>query len=67
VQNDLSISQLSELIDRERRTIAKQLSDVPHVAGQRGAMLYESTEGLPLVYAVDNLEGARAEQARSAA
>jgi hypothetical protein len=33
-------------------------------------MLYESTEALPLVYAVDNLEAARAaraEQARSAA
>ncbi|PYI81223.1 MAG: hypothetical protein DMF05_03630 [Verrucomicrobia bacterium] len=71
VQNDLSmhlsISQLSELTGRDRRTIAKQLSDVPHVAGQRGAMLYESTEALPLVYAVDNLEGARAEEAGSAA
>jgi hypothetical protein len=40
---------------------------VPHVGGERGAMLYESTEALPLVYAVDNLEAARAEQARSAA
>ena len=38
---------------------------MPHVAGERGAMLYESTEALPLVYAVDNLEAARAEQARA--
>ena len=30
-------------------------------------MLYESAEALPLVYAVDNLEAARAEKARSAA
>ena len=30
-------------------------------------MLYGSAEALPLVYAVDNLEAARAEQARSAA
>ena len=63
----LSISQLSELTGRDCRTIAKQLSDVPHVADQRGAMLYESTEALPLVYAVDNLEAARAERASSAA
>jgi hypothetical protein len=53
VQNDLSmhlsISQLSELTGRDRRPIAKQPTDVPHVAGERGAMLYESTEALPLV------------------
>jgi hypothetical protein len=30
-------------------------------------MLYESAEALPLVYAVDNLATARAEQARSPA
>ena len=29
--------------------------------------MYESTEALPLIYAVDNLEAARAEQARSQA
>jgi hypothetical protein len=27
--------------------------------GERGAMLYESIDALPLVYAVDNLEAAR--------
>jgi hypothetical protein len=66
----LSISQLSELTGRDRRTVAGKLRDVPYVAGERCAMLYESTEAFPLVYAVDNLEAARAaraEQARSAA
>ena len=47
--------------------MAGKLRDVPHVAGDRGAMLYESTEALPLIYAVDNLEAARAAQARSQA
>ena len=30
-------------------------------------MLYESSEVLPLIYAIDNFEAARAEQARSQA
>jgi hypothetical protein len=63
----LSISQLSDLTGRDRRTIAKQLKDSPYVAGERGAFLYESTETLPIVYAVDNLEAARAKQALSQA
>jgi hypothetical protein len=63
----LSISQLSELTGRDRRTVAGKLADVPHTAGERGAMLYESSEALPLIYAVDNLEAARASQARSQA
>ena len=37
------------------------------VDGQKGAHLYDSREALPLIYAVDNLEAARAEQARSQA
>ena len=49
----LSISQLSELTGRDRRTMAKQLSDFPYTVGERCAMLYESVEALPLVYAVD--------------
>jgi hypothetical protein len=69
--NDLSIhltiSQLSELTGRDRRTVAKQLSDLKHTAGEGGAMLHESAEALPLVYGVDNLATARAEQARSQA
>lgn len=63
----LSISQLSELTGRERRTVASKLSDIPYIAGERGAMLYESKEVLPLLYSVDNLESARAIQARSQA
>ena len=63
----LSISQLSELTGCDRRTIAGKLADVPHTAGERGAMLYTSSEALPLIYAVDNLEAARAAQARSQA
>jgi hypothetical protein len=63
----LSISQLSELTGRERRTVAQKLSDVPHVPGDRGAMLYESSTALPLIYSVDNLEAARTSQARSQA
>ena len=31
----------------------------PSHGGERGAMLYESIDALPLVYAVDNLEAAR--------
>ena len=46
----LSISQLSELTGRDRRTVAGKLADVPHTAGERGAMLYESSEALPLIY-----------------
>jgi chromosome segregation and condensation protein ScpB len=53
--NDLSISQLSDLTGRDRRRIAKQLKDLQYTAGERGAMLNESAEALPLVYAKDNL------------
>jgi hypothetical protein len=63
----LSISQLSEPTGRDRRTVAGKLADVPHTVGERGAMLYASSEALPLIYAVDNLEAARAAQARSQA
>jgi hypothetical protein len=63
----LSISQLSELTGGGPRTIAKQLSDLNYTAAERGAMLYESAEALPLVYAVNNLEAASAAQPRSQA
>ena len=63
----LSIKKLSELTGRHRQTIAKILADLPLVDGQKGAHLYDSREALPLIYAVDNLETARAEQARSQA
>src|SRR5205814_7535253 len=63
----LSINQLSELTGRDRRTITKQLEDLHFVDGEKGAHLYESKEALPLIYAVDNLEAARAKQALSQA
>jgi len=63
----VSIKKLSELTGRHRQTIAKILADLPLVDGQKGAHLYESREALPLIYAVDNREAARAEQARSQA
>jgi hypothetical protein len=63
----LSISQLSDVTGLDRCRIAKQLKDLQDTAGERRAMLYESAEALPLVYAEDNLEAAGTEQARSAA
>src|SRR5437899_1342239 len=63
----LSINQLSELTGRDRRTITKHLEDLAFVDGEKGAYLYESSEVLPLIYAVDNLEAARAKQALSQA
>src|SRR5438046_287851 len=62
-----SINQLSDLTRRHRHTIAKRLIDLPSIDGPKGARLYESTEALPLIYAVDNLEAARAKQALSQA
>ena len=62
-----SINQLSDLTRRHRHIIAKRLIDLPSIDGPKGAHLYESTEALPLIYAVDNLESARAKQALSQA
>ena len=63
----LPILKIAELTGVHRDTISKRLADLPFEAGKKGAKLYESTEALPLIYAVDNLEAARAEQARSQA
>ena len=63
----LPILKFTELTGVHRDTISKRLADLPFEAGKKGAHLYESTEALPLIYAVDNLEAARAEQARSQA
>ena len=63
----LPILKMAELTGIHRDTISKRLADLPFEAGKKGAKLYESTEALPLIYAVDNLEAARAEQARSQA
>ena len=62
-----SVNQLSELTGRDRRTIKKQLEDLRFEAGEKGAHLYESSEALPLIYRVNNLESARAKQALSQA
>jgi len=62
----VSIKKLSELTGRHRQTIAKILADLPLVNGQKGAHPYDSREALPLIYAVDNLEAARAEPVLSA-
>ena len=40
---------------------------MPFTPGDKGAHLYESRDALPLIFAVDNLEAARAAQARSQA
>ena len=63
----VSIKKLSELTGRHRQTIAKNLVDLLPVDGEKGAKLYDSRQAFPLIYAVDNLEAARAEQARSQA
>src|SRR5262249_50880631 len=63
----VSIKKLSEFTGRHRQTIAKILVDLAAVNGEKGVKLYDSQQALPLIYAVDNLEAARAEQARSQA
>jgi len=63
----LSIKQLAELTRVHRDIISKRLADLPFEAGKKGAHLYESTHALPLIYAIDSLEAARAAQSRSQA
>ena len=63
----LAVNQISELTGRDRHGIPKRLENLPFTPGDKGAHLYESREALPLIYAVDNLEAARAAQARSQA
>jgi hypothetical protein len=63
----LSLIQLSDLTGRDRHTIRKSLESLPPIPGKHRAHLYESREALPLIYAVGNLEAARAKQAISQA
>lgn len=63
----LSINELVQYTGRNPRTITKKLENLQYIDGPKGAHLYESTEALPLIYAVDNLEAARAKQALSQA
>ena len=63
----VSISQLSELTGKERRTITKQVESLPFKEGEKGAHLYESAEALQKIYAAGSLEAARADHARTQA
>jgi len=45
-----SISELSHLTGMDRRRIRAALCDLPSETGPKGALLYESTEALPLLY-----------------
>jgi hypothetical protein len=56
----LSVNQISELTGRDRHGIPKRLENLWFTPGDKGAHLYESREALPLIYAVANLEAARA-------
>lgn len=49
----VSINQLSELTDKDRRTITTRLKDLAHVDGAKGAYLYEASEALELIYCGD--------------
>jgi hypothetical protein len=63
----LSIKQLAEVSGRTRETVTRRLRGLDPRAGKKGALLYESSEALPLIFAVDSLEAARAAQALSQA
>jgi len=63
----LSISQYADLTAFDRRTVSKLLKDLHSTDGERGALLYESTEALPTLYRMDSLEAARTKQANSQA
>lgn len=61
----VSINQLSELTDKDRRTITTRLKDLAHVDGAKGAYLYEASEALELIYCGDrkgDLEQKRCEE-----
>jgi hypothetical protein len=62
-----SLNQLSELTGFDRRTIKKQLANLPFAAGKRGAKLYESVTALEAIYTPSGLEAARAKMALSQA
>ncbi|SRR6266498_3633222 len=59
----LSINQLSDLTGRDRRTITKQLENLEFIAGEKSAHLYESSQALPRIYAIESLDAARAKLA----
>ena len=63
----LSINQLWEITGRDRKTITKKLENLTFTPGEKSAHLYDSSQALPLIYSIDNLEAARAKQALSQA
>lgn len=63
----LSISHLSELTGRDRRTITKALENIPFVEGGTNAHLYESAAALAAIYKGDDLTAAKTQQAFSQA
>jgi hypothetical protein len=63
----VSINELTQYTGRNPRTITKKLENLQYIDGPKGAHLYDSTVALPLIYAIDNLESARAKQALSQA
>jgi hypothetical protein len=63
----LSIIKIAELTGRDRRTLTKKLEPLPMTEGDKGGHTYESVDALARIYGSDNLEAARAEQARSQA
>jgi len=46
----VSITELHNLTEQDRRRITKAVADLKHKPGDKGAKLYESTEALPLLY-----------------
>ncbi len=49
----LSITELSNLTGMDRRKIRRLLQDLPSEKGNKGAVLYESSDALSLLYASD--------------
>jgi hypothetical protein len=68
---EFSISQLSALTKKDRRTITARVAGIPHLAGRKGAHLYDSALALAAIYRTDadgkSLDDAKKEQALSAA
>lgn len=52
-QKTLSISRISELTGKDRRTVSKRLSGLMPISGHKGAKLYDSEQALKLVFLPD--------------
>jgi hypothetical protein len=49
----LSISQLSELTGKDRRTVTAKIEGLPHEEGAKGAMLYDSVAAFDRIYSIE--------------